>query len=148
MNPNNLVWPHLNPFWPLLRNLWNMWQKSQYYTSQSAAVILHIYLLVKLELASNRCSSKNPILKWKLNFLWDCSNQWNRYFPSRLIFCHLLSRITFIEFLSQSYRNMYYFSLLLKFENRGIWTLNMNMIAWQGHSWIAYSWTYYIIVHI
>ena len=50
----------------------------------------------------------------------------NRYFPSRLIFCHLLSRITFIEFLSQSYRNMYYFSLLLKFENRGIWTLIMN----------------------
>ena len=113
-----------DPIWiPFLRNLWNMWQKSQYYTSQSAAVILHIYLLVKLELASNRCISKKSNFEMKIEFLWDCSNQWNRYFPSRLIFCHLLSRITFIEFLSQSYRNMYYFSLLLKI--RKSWNLKI-----------------------
>ena len=117
----------MTPFESLLRNLWNLWQKSQYYTSQSAAVILHIYLLVKLELASNRCKKFNlvKIQFWrKLNFLRLIQSM-ESIFPIK-IFCHLLSRITFIEFLSQSYRNMYYFSLLLKFENRGIWTLIMN----------------------
>jgi len=44
-----------------------MWQKYlKYYTSQSAAVILHIYLLVKLELASNRCKKSNLV---KIQFL-------------------------------------------------------------------------------